>query len=113
MEYDCESDCCVGFVLPLNKLGLPLVDSCLAVSFEAIEKMFSKSNMAKYAYVYMAQPLGENAPSLCLSCVGTDNKFTAKHVLLRWQYILKECHKRNIHVVSFGSDGDSCLMKAM
>ena len=42
-----------------------------------------------------------------------NNKFTAEHVLLRWQYIMKECEKRGIRNVSFGGDGDSRLMKAM
>ena len=45
--------------------------------------------------------------------VYTNNKFTAEHVLLRWQYIMKECEKRGIRNVSFGGDGDSRLMKAM
>ena len=54
VEYDSETDRCVGFVLPVNESGLPKVDSFLAVSFEAIEKMFSSSQMAKHAYVYMA-----------------------------------------------------------
>ena len=35
------------------------VDSYLAVSFEALEKKVSSSKMAKYAYAYMAQPLGQ------------------------------------------------------
>lgn len=54
MKYDCETNLCVGFVLPLNKYGLPEVDSFLAVSFKAIEQMFSNNGMAKYGYVYMA-----------------------------------------------------------
>ena len=64
VEYDCETDRCVGFVLPLNKCtGLPEIDSFLAVSFKAIEEMFSKNQIAKYAYVYMATPLAVDAPS--------------------------------------------------
>lgn len=57
VEYDCETDRCVGFVLPLNKSGLPEVDSFLAITFKAIEEMFNNNTMAKYAYVYMAKPL--------------------------------------------------------
>ena len=63
--------------------------------------------------VYMAQPMDHNIPAFCLACFGTDNKFTAEHVLLRWQYIIKECERRRIWVVSLGGDGDSRLMKAM
>ncbi len=113
VQYDCETNRCVGFVLPLNELGLPRVDSFLALSFEGIEGMFSDNLIAKYAYVYMAQPLCDKAPSFCLACFGINNKFTAKEVLLRWQHILKECKKRGIIVLSVGGDGDSRLMKAM
>jgi len=42
----------VGFVLPLDSNGLPLVDSFLAVSYIAIEEMFHCATKAKYAYVY-------------------------------------------------------------
>ena len=59
----------------------------LGCSFKAIEEMFSKNQMANYAYVYMAKPLAVDAPSFCLASFGTENKFTAEHVMLRWQYI--------------------------
>ena len=112
-DYDSETDRCVGFVLPVDKNGLPEVDAFLAVSFSAIENMFHNTPLAKYAYVYMAQPLYRGVPPFCLACMGTDNKFTAQHVMLRWKHIYMQCWKRNIQVVSFGGDGDSRLMKAM
>ena len=85
----------MGFVLPINKCtGLPEIDSFLAISFIAIEEMFSKNQIAKYAYVYMATPLAVDAPSFCLACFGTDNKFTAEHVMLCWQYILSRMSKK-------------------
>ena len=68
---------------------------------------------SKYAYVYMAQPLASNIPPFRLSCIGTDQKFTAQHVLQRWQYIYSQCTERGITVASFGGDGDSRIMKAM
>ena len=83
VDYDCITDQCVGFVLPVDSDGLPLVDSFLAVSYKVIEDMFHSAAKAKYAYVYMAQPLSLNAPAFCLACIGSDNKFTAQHVLLR------------------------------
>ena len=109
VEYDSKTDRCVGFVLPL-KNGLPQIDS---ISFDAIENMFANHTTSKYAYVYMAQPVDHNIPAYCLVCFGTDNEFTAEHVLMRWQYIIKECERRRIWVVSLGGDGDSRLMKAM
>ena len=113
VDYDVETDRCVGFVLPVNACGLPIVDSFLAVSFAAIEDMFKTASLAKYAYVYMAQPLDSKAPPFCLACVGSNNKFTAEQVLLRWKYIYNECKKRDIIVTTFSGDGDSRIMKAM
>ena len=113
VDYDSETNKCVGFVLPLDNNGLPLVDSFLAVSFKAMEDMFKTAAIAKYAYVYMAQSLCLNAPPFCLACIGSDNKFTAQHVMLRWKHIYDECRKRGMLVLSFGGDGDSRIMSAM
>ena len=73
-EHDYETDRCVGFVLPMTKSGIPIADSLRAVSFECIESMF-ENEIARSAYVYMAQPLCENTPPFCLACIGTNNKF--------------------------------------
>ena len=113
VEYDSKTDRCVGFVLPLDQNGLPKGDSFLAVSFSAIEAMFQNNPIAKFAYVYMAQALCSDVPPFCLACIGTDNKFTAMNVMQRWKYIVTECDKRNIAVLSFGGDGDSRVMKGM
>jgi len=113
IDYDNETDRCVGFVLPLDQNGLPKGDSFIASSFAAIYAMFKNNSVAKYAYVYMAQSLANNVPAFCLACLGTDNKFTALTLMQRWKYIVTECNKRNIAVVSFGGDGDSRIMKCM
>ena len=107
VEYDIRTNRCVGF-------GLPEVDYFSATSFDAIEKMFTTQSVAKYAYVYMAQPLDLNVPAFCLACFGTNNRFTTDHVLSRWKHTIgMECSKRKIQVVSFGGDVDSRIMKAM
>ena len=90
-----------------------MVDSFLAVSFMAIENMFRQNSVAKYAYVYMAQPLCKNIPPFCLACLGNDNKFSTENVMARWRYISKECMKRNVSVLSSGGDGDTRLMKCV
>jgi len=114
IDYDGETDRCVGFVLPSNSTtGLPDVNAYKADSFEAIRTMFTTSTIAKYAYVYMAQPLCQQTPPFCLACIGTDNKFDGKQVMLRWNYIYTECKKQGIVVLSFGGDGDSTVMRAM
>ena len=83
IEYDSETDRCVGFTLPLDQNGLPKGDSFLAVSFSAIEAMFQNNPIAKFAYIYMVQPLCSNIPPFCLACIGTDYKFTAMNVMKR------------------------------
>lgn len=40
VEYDHQSNRMVGFVLPCDDEGLPLMDSFLATSFETIEECF-------------------------------------------------------------------------
>ena len=113
VEYNSETDKLVGFVMPCDEKGLPLTDSFTAVLFNAIEDYFATDDVAKYAFVYMAQALHEGVPAFCLACMGTDNKFTAELVLKRWKYMFSECKKRGITVVCFGADGDSRELKAM
>ena len=113
VEYDNETDKLVGFVLPCNEQGIPLGDSFIAVTFASIEESFRVAEVAKHAFVYMAQPLCRKVPAFCLACMGTSNKFTAEDVLKRWDYLFLECKKLGISVVSFGADGDSRELKAM
>ena len=75
--------------------------------------MFETNQRSKYAYVYVAQCLNSKVPPYCLACLGTDNCFSATDILIRWKYIYAECKKRNISVISFGSDGDSRNLRAM
>ena len=37
VEFDTQTSRCDGFVLPLNQVGLPEVDSFVALAFERIE----------------------------------------------------------------------------
>ena len=52
VDYDSQTDRLVGFVMPVNKLGLPVTDTYLATSFITIEKFFSTSTVAKHAFLY-------------------------------------------------------------
>ena len=113
IEYDAETDKLIGFVLPCENNGLPVLDSFLATSFETMEAHFKTGSIAKYAFVYMAQPLTVGVPAFCLACIGTDNKFNADIVLKRWKYIYNELNQRGISLVSVGADGDSRELRAM
>ena len=63
VEYDNETNRLVGFVLSCDERGLPLNDTFIEVSFEAIEQAFEVVDVAKYAFVYMAPPFKEGVPS--------------------------------------------------
>ena len=86
MEFDAQTNRCVGFALPFNQMDLAEADSFLGLTFEGIEKLFGSNKIAKYAYVYMAQSLSDSCPSFCLAIMGTNNKFTAKCVKISDQH---------------------------
>ena len=113
VEYCNKTNRLVGFALPSDKDGLPIVDSFLATSLDVIEQTFKTQTICKYAYVYMAQSVSKNVPAFCLACMGSTNCFTAEDVLKRWKYIYVQCLQRKISVVSFGADGDTRELRAM
>ena len=99
--------------MPCNKDGLPIVDSFLVNSFEAVEETFKTQTVCKYAYAYMAHCISKNVPDFRLACIGTTNCFTAEDALRCWKYIYTQCLQRKILVVSFGADGDTRELRAM
>ena len=113
VEYDQAKDKLVGFVLPIDKDSLSLSGSFQASSLSTIEAMFENNKKASSAYVYMAQTLSPNTPPFCLCLIGTDNCFDANMVALRWIHIVKSVKKRNVEVISFGTDGDGRLLTSM
>ena len=100
IEYDSETDKLVGFVLPCDRDGLPICDSFIATSFETMKSYFDNASLAKYAFVYVVQPLTKGVSPFCLACIATDNKFNAEVIMKRWQYIHDQLNQRGIHLVS-------------
>ena len=100
VEYCSKTNRLVGFALPSDKDGLPIADSFLATSLEAIQENFKIQTICKYAYVYMAQPIYKNVPAFCLACMGSTNRFIAEDVLKRWKYIYMQCLQQKILVIS-------------
>ena len=49
-------------MLPVGKNGFPIIDTHLAISLKCIEESFKNSQISKYAFVYMAQPLSSGVP---------------------------------------------------
>ena len=94
----------MGFVLPCDEEGLPISSRFLVTSFQ---KSFEEGDIAKYAFVYTAQPLTDGVEAFCLACLGISNKFTSDLLIKQWKYIFTDCKKRGISVVIFAADGDS------
>lgn len=114
VQYDSSSNQLIGFVLPIsNSTGLPIPFSYPARDAAEIINHFRNGNsVASFLNVIMAQPLG-GAPPFCLLLFGSDNRYTAKDVLNRWQSITLELKKLGITVLTFASDSDPKYNSAM
>lgn len=90
IEFDPKTNQMVGIVLPIEECnGMPIPFTYLARNPEEIRKNMQK-NKSNNAYVVMAQPLVENIPPFMIQLFGTDNKFRAKDVILRWRHTIQE-----------------------
>lgn len=90
IEYDHRTNQMVGIVLPIEpNNGMPIPFSFQARNVEEIQSNM-KQNKSTSVYMIMAQPLATNAPPFILQLFGTDNKFKAKHVILRWKHTIDE-----------------------
>lgn len=112
IEYDQISNKIVGFVLPFDN-GVANINAFLATSASAIGKYFQNNEKANYAYVIMAKPLEDKSPAFCLSIFGTNNKFNFEDVINRWNTMDKLASEVEIKILSYSSDGDTRLLKAM
>jgi len=80
VEYDCESNRMVGFILPCGDAGLPLTDSFLETTFEAIEAL-KVNRCLSWPTACVCGTMCPGIPPICLGCVGINNVFTATDVL--------------------------------
>lgn len=93
VEYHSLTDQLVGLVLPLNdKTGMPKPFTFMARSVEDMKK-YSKEPLSTLVYVVLAQPILPKAPPFLLQIYGTDNKFSAVDVKLRWNHTIMELQK--------------------
>lgn len=114
IQFDSNSNQIVGLVLPVNpNNGCPTTLAFPASSAKVIEEHIKNNVPASLAYVIMAQPLADKAPSFCFCIYGTDNKFKSEDVLARWKRIREETSKSGIEIMGVSSDGDSRLLKCM
>jgi hypothetical protein len=102
IEYDQVTDRYVGFCLPIND-GLPDGDAFIFDTFEDLKTVFNSKQCVSYAHCIVAKPIKVEAPSFVLFVLGTDSKYTHIDIEWRWQYITKECGKRDVCVYSNGA----------
>lgn len=90
VEFDPKTNQMVGLVLPTDSTtGMPIPFTYLARNAQEIQRNMN-CHKSIYVYVIMAQPLCKNAPPFILQLYGTDNKFDANSVLLRWKYTVEQ-----------------------
>lgn len=90
VEFDPHSNQMVGLVQPIDPCtGMPISFTYLARDLNEIQENM-KRDKSMHAYVVMAQPLSKHAPPFPLQLFGSDNKFTAQNVLLRWQHTVDQ-----------------------
>ena len=113
VEYDEISDRFVGFCLPVDKDRLPQGDAFVMQRFEEIKDAINTKSTSSYAHCIVAKPLTPVTPPFVLFVMGTDSKYCYDVTMQRWQHIENELSKRNILVISNGSDGAGPFLKAM
>jgi len=87
----------IGFVSCCKENGFPK-NNFYINSVKDIDNAFSNYVVDCNAYVYMAQPLIDNAPAFCLTVFASDNKFNRTDVLARWTFLKDELEKLNIQI---------------
>lgn len=93
IEFDAKTNQMIGIVLPMNSsTGMPIPFTYLAKNEEEIQLNMQKSK-SNYVYIVMAQPLAINVPPFIFQLFGTDNKFKAAQVLLRWNHTVAELNR--------------------
>lgn len=100
IQYDPTTNQLVGFVLPLNQNGMPILNSFQARHAKEIESHFQTQKEASTIYVIMAQPIKQGVPPFCLLLFGSDNKFSADDVLKRWAYTKNELEKVKVCILN-------------
>lgn len=114
VQYDSSTNQLIGLSLPMNDHnGMPTPFAFPARNASEIYSHFANENStSNFLNVIMAQPLADVTP-FCLTVFGSDNKYTARNVINRWNHIEEELNTLGIIVVSFSSDSDPRYNAAM
>lgn len=85
--FDSTTNQLVGLVLPIDKnTGMPVTFSFTPQTANEIEDQINQNPKSTTVYLVLAQPLLDNAPPFILQVFGSDNRFTSKNVINRWQH---------------------------
>lgn len=119
IQYDSRSNQLVGFILPMDANGMPVVGHNQARSASEIESCFydletrQEKKKSSYINVVMAQPIVQGIPAFCILLFGTDAKYGSVHIQKRWKFISEELEKEDIKVLTFASDSDQKFNSVM
>lgn len=113
VQYNSKKNQLIGFVLPINRYGMPKPFVYSARDTDEIVRYFIKKlPEAKSVSTVMAQPI-QDGPAFPLLLFGTDSKFVAEDVSQRWDFIANKLHLLGITSITFSSDADPKYLSAM
>ncbi|CAF2819737.1 unnamed protein product [Rotaria sp. Silwood2] len=116
ITYDTTSNTFIGFSLPLDDNGVPIIDSYSTDSFTRLEQWCSDLPLAKSLSACLVQPLSTSVNNISpypLAAYGTDSTFKSSDVILRWRHIYEQFKAKGIRIVGFSTDCDSLYLHAM
>lgn len=113
IEYEHRSNQVIGFTPTLDSNGMPILNSFPFNYLSDLKNYFDTKDKSNYINIIMAQPLVDQAPAFCLCIYGTCNKFNAKDVEKRWNYLVTTAKEYGITIEGFSTDGDPRMLKTM
>ncbi|CAM4842206.1 unnamed protein product [Rotaria magnacalcarata] len=108
--YDTTSNTFIGFSLPLDSNGMPILNSYSTDSFTRLEEWYTNVPRATLLNAYLIQPLSSslsNTSPYIFGAYGTDNRFESSDVLSRWYQIYQRFKAKGIRILGFSTDCDS------
>lgn len=113
--YDARSNTFIGFSLPLSK-GFPQIQYYSTNNFRQLENWFNAEYKSNLMNIHMIQPLSSQAidlPPYLLASYGTDSRYTANDIILRWKKIFEKFREKHIRVLGYSTDCDSKYLRSM
>ena len=116
ITYDTSSNTFIGFFLPLDNTGLPIINSYSTDSLTRLEYWYSNVPKTQSLNACLIQPLScsfDNSSPYLLTAYGTDNRFKSSDVISRWRHIYHERKFKGIRTIGYATDTDSRYLNVM